>query len=131
MNAADDAVLATNKAFYSAFRDFDKMNALWAYDGTVFCLHPGQEPILDRAAIMASWQEVCGEQLNITPANEKVLWFGDAVVVVCEEVIDEKPSDVTMIASNVFVRMYAPGGWGVAGHHAGRKGRKEKQHGDG
>ena len=119
----DDAVLAANKAFYAAFLDFDKMNVLWAYVyQEVFCLHPGQEPIFGREAIIESWKEVCSEKLNISPANERVLWFGDGLaVVICEEIIAEQPTSEVMIGSNVFVPMYSPGGWGIAGHHAGRK----------
>jgi hypothetical protein len=116
-------VLKVNAQFYEAFKDAEKMNNLWATDG-LFCLHPGQEPLLDRDVIMDSWHDIIiKEQLNIAPANEKLLWFCDTVaVVVCEEIIDQKSTDEVMIASNLFIHHPTMKGvWLIAGHHSGRK----------
>src|SRR5258708_36866037 len=50
-----EAVLAINRAFYrvASDRDLEAMDQLWAPTGVVFCLHPNQPPLLDRAAVMA------------------------------------------------------------------------------
>ncbi|MBV8937825.1 MAG: nuclear transport factor 2 family protein, partial [Alphaproteobacteria bacterium] len=52
-----DAVLAANLEFYRAFaiRDLAAMDALWARQAPVACLHPGWSALKDREAIMESW----------------------------------------------------------------------------
>jgi hypothetical protein len=51
-----DAVLAANLEFYRAFttRDVDAMEALWARQAPVACVHPGWPPLADRKAVMES-----------------------------------------------------------------------------
>jgi hypothetical protein len=121
----NDSILDANKSFYNAFLDFDKMDSLWDHQSPLFCLHPGQQPLLDRVAIMESWRGIIdNEHLNIAPANEQVLDYGTYFMVVCEEVIDTgsvlKPSNEIMIASNLFVSIdYSR--WNMVGHHSGRK----------
>ncbi len=53
-----DAVLAANLDFYRAFslRNFAAMDALWAREAQVLCLHPGWEGVHGRAAVMESWR---------------------------------------------------------------------------
>jgi len=59
-----EAVLATNRSFYRAFneRDYDAMEALWAPNGNMVCLHPGQAPLLGRTEIIASWRGILKPQ---------------------------------------------------------------------
>ena len=51
-----DAVLAANLEFYRAFttRDVPAMDALWAQEAPVACLHPGWTALKDRDSIMES-----------------------------------------------------------------------------
>ena len=44
-------MLAANAEFYAAFErgDFDAMQAIWAEDDGVVCVHPATEPIRGRA----------------------------------------------------------------------------------
>jgi fumarate reductase subunit C len=55
-----DAVLAANLEFYRAFttRDVTAMDALWARQAPVACLHPGWTALNDRDAIMQSWEGI-------------------------------------------------------------------------
>jgi ketosteroid isomerase-like protein len=124
-----DDVLAANRAFYAAFkaRDINKMSGVWSYNNAA-CLHPGRAPITDREQIMESWREIFeGEALDISPANEKVIFIdNDVAVVLCEEDIagayPRMPQEAeVLIASNVFLRAYSVHGFLLAVHHAGRK----------
>jgi SnoaL-like domain len=117
-----DAAAVANRAFYKAFRsrDLAAMDRVWSHSGPVACLHPGQEPILCRSAIMGSWRDImAGELLDISPANEQAIFFNGTVLILCEEVIAEKPVDEVLIASNLFVMEST--GWMIAVHHAGRR----------
>jgi hypothetical protein len=119
----DAAVLDVNRSFYEAFKDFDRMAALWSLTGPVFCIHPGQEPITNRNMIMDSWKNIISsEQLSISPINEQIVWYGRFAMVLCHEIITEKPVpwNELLITSNLIVPNY-PTGWKIAGHHAGRK----------
>jgi ketosteroid isomerase-like protein len=113
-----DAVLAANLEFYRAFtsRDLKAMDALWAHDAPVACIHPGWPVLSDRAAIMESWANILGnpEAPGIACYDERVLLYGDTAVVVCEEELDSG----TLAASNLFVR--EKGMWRLAHHQAGQ-----------
>src|SRR5215510_544353 len=59
--SADIAALEfANDAFYQAFSaaSLDAMEAVWAEQPNVFCIHPGWPPITNRAEVMASWKEI-------------------------------------------------------------------------
>src|SRR5829696_4917353 len=111
-----DAVLTANLEFYRAFtaRDLAAMDAIWARQAPVACIHPGWPALAARDAIMESWHGILAnpEAPRIACYDERVLLYGDAAVVVCEEELDGG----TLIASNLFVR--EDGGWRVAHHQA-------------
>ena len=113
-----DAVLAANLEFYRAFttRDFAAMDALWARRTPVACVHPGWPPLADRDAVMESWQGILAnpDAPRIACYDERVLMYGDAALVVCEEELDGG----TLVASNWFVREETE--WRLAHHHAGQ-----------
>src|SRR3954471_5140903 len=59
--SADLAALEfANDAFYQAFAaaSLEAMEAVWAEQPNVFCIHPGWQPITNRAEVMASWKEI-------------------------------------------------------------------------
>jgi hypothetical protein len=111
-----DAVLAANLEFYRAFttRDLVAMDAIWARQAPVACIHPGWVALADRDAVMESWQGILSNPNapRIACYDERVLLYGDTALVVCEEELDGG----TLVASNWFVR--EEGGWRIAHHQA-------------
>lgn len=110
-------VLATNQAFYEAFRrgDADAVDALWAKLSPVACIHPGWEPLHGREQVMASFRAILRSpsppQIHCQRPAATVL--GDVAFVICAEAID----DASLVATNVFVR--EEGGWKLVHHQAG------------
>ena len=117
MNDAD-AVLAANLEFYRAFatRDLSAMDALWAEEAPVACVHPGWPPLSDRDEIMQSWKGIFSNpgSPRVVCYDERVLLYGDTALVVCEEELEGG----TLVASNVFVR--ESGHWRIVHHQAGQ-----------
>lgn len=113
-----DAVLAANLEFYRAFsaRDLVAMDALWARQAPVACVHPGWPPLADRDSVMESWQGILANPNapRITCFDERVLMYGETALVICEEELDGG----TLIASNFFVR--EDEAWRLAHHQAGQ-----------
>jgi ketosteroid isomerase-like protein len=120
-----DAVLAANLEFYRAFttRDVAALDALWARQAPVACLHPGWTALTDRQTIMSSWANILGNPgaPRIVCYDERVLLFGDTALVLCEEELDGG----TLAASNFFVR--EDGVWRLAHHHAGQIVRRQAE----
>jgi ketosteroid isomerase-like protein len=113
-----DAVLAANLEFYRAFgaRDVAAMDALWARQSPVACIHPGWLALSDREAVMESWRGILANPgaPRIACFDERVMLYGDTALVICEEELDGG----TLIASNLFVR--EDGAWRIAHHQAGQ-----------
>jgi ketosteroid isomerase-like protein len=113
-----DAVLAANLEFYRAFtaRDLAAMDALWARQSPVACLHPGWTALNHRSAIMESWEGILSNPNapRIACFDEQVLLYGDVALVLCEEELDGG----TLAASNLFVR--EENEWRIAHHQAGQ-----------
>jgi ketosteroid isomerase-like protein len=113
-----DAVLVANLQFYHAFtaRDLAAMDALWASQAAVACLHPGWTALTDRDAIMASWEGILSnpDAPRIACFDEQVFLYGDVALVLCEEELDGG----SLAASNLFVRENNE--WRIAHHHAGQ-----------
>jgi hypothetical protein len=65
---------------------------------------------------MESWRNILGNPgaPRIVCYDERVLLYGDAALVVCEEELDGG----TLIASNLFVR--EDGAWRIVHHQAGQ-----------
>ena len=120
-----DAVLAANLEFYRAFaaRDLAAMDARWALQAPVACLHPGWSALKDRDAIMESWAGILSNPAapRISCYDEQVFLYGDAALVLCEEELEGG----TLAASNFFVR--EDGIWRMAHHHAGQIVRREAE----
>ncbi len=112
-----DAVLTANLDFYRAFslRNFAAMDALWAREAPVLCLHPGWEAVHGRAMVMESWRAILtddGERFPIQCHDERVFLYGDVAIVLCEEHL---PGG-TLAATNIFVR--EEGRWRMIHHQA-------------
>lgn len=112
-----DTLLALNQAFYRAFteRDLPAMEALWAKQIPVSCIHPGWTALFGREAVMDSWTDVLRspDGPSIRPRNERVILHGDVAVVLCEELLGE----AVLAATNLFAR--EDGAWRLAHHQAG------------
>lgn len=120
-----DAVLAANLEFYRAFgsRDIAAMEALWARQAPVACLHPGWTALKDREAIIESWASILSnpDAPRIACYDEQVFLYGDAALVLCEEELEGG----TLAASNFFIR--EDGAWRIAHHHAGQIVRRQEE----
>lgn len=125
MSADEIAVLDANDAFYDAFhrRDVTAMDAVWARDVPVTCVHPGWEPIRGRDEVMASWRRVLlndAPDVRVSRASAHVA--GDMAWVVCREQI---PNGPPLAATNLFVRR--DGAWKMCHHHAGLVARPDDE----
>lgn len=118
-----DAVLAANLEFYRAFavRDIAAMDALWARQAPVACLHPGWTALRDRKAIVESWAGILSnpDAPRIACYDEQVFLYGDVALVLCEEELEGG----SLAASNLFVR--EDGEWRLAHHQAGQIVRRQ------
>ena len=112
-----ETVLFANEAFYRAFadRDMAAMDALWAREAPVACIHPGWGLLDSREAVMESWRGILGSGSapDIRCRRARAFILGDAAFVTCFEAVG---ADM-LIATNVFVRERS--GWKMVHHQAG------------
>ena len=111
----EDDVLQTNRLFYSAFAggDFKAMDALWAVDTQVACVHPGWSPLFGRREVMASWEALLRVPPPIRLGTATAFVYAGAAFVLCLELI----GDTVLSATNVFVER--DGRWRMVHHQAG------------
>jgi len=117
-----DAVLFANEAFYAAFasRDLAAMEKVWAKDKSISCTHPGWQPLVGRAEVMASWRSILGNAKapRISCRAERATIYGECAVVTCiEQIAGDKDSAEFLTATNVFVRVGQL--WAIVHHQAG------------
>jgi ketosteroid isomerase-like protein len=112
----NDLVLAANLEFYRAFgtSDYAAMNALWARDVPVVCVHPGWPPLAGREAVMRSWRNILTnpDPTRVACHDDQAFLYDDFAVVVCEEEL----SAGHLVASNMFVKQ--GGQWRMVHHQA-------------
>ena len=112
-----EVVLAANEAFYTAFatRDVDAMEALWAQQARVACIHPGWNALHGREAVLASWRDILSNPnsppIRCSDAVAQVL--GATAVVTCTE----RFPGAELVATNIFV--VEDGAWKLVHHQAG------------
>ena len=112
-------VLAVNASFYRAFTDGDlaSMQALWATEVSVSCLHPGMPALAGRQKVLESWARIL-ERPPSAPmicADARVQLLGETALVLCYEGSGDNASHLA--ATNVFV--LEAGRWRLVHHHAG------------
>jgi ketosteroid isomerase-like protein len=109
-------VLDANSAFYSAFsgRDLEAMDALWAEEAPVVCVHPGWDALRGRDAVMESWRAILTGpgSPDIGCSHAFVQLIEDTAFVVCREHVPGGQ----LVATNVFVR--EGGRWKLIHHQA-------------
>ena len=95
--------LFANEAFYLAFAegDFPAMEQVWSERDSLVCVHPGWPALIEREAILASWEAILGnaEQPKITYYGARAVPLGGCVAVICYE---ELPGSV-LVATNIFI----------------------------
>ncbi len=110
-------LLFANDAFYNAFssRDAAAMDALWARQTSVTCIHPGWQTLTSRDEVMESWRAILGNPRapSIICRGPQAVAKGDVGLVVCYEVIGA----TVLAASNVFVQ--EGDAWLLMHHQAG------------
>jgi len=111
------AVLFANEAFYAAFSSGDllSMERVWASKHPISCLHPGWEPLLERADVMDSWASILssGDTSTLRFVEPKARVLDTTAYVICHEIIGQS----SLIATNIFVQEDAQ--WRMVHHQAG------------
>jgi len=125
---AVDDVLAVNASFYGAFErgDFDTMEAVWAEDDAVVCVHPGARPLRGRRDVMRSWVALMAqaEYIQFVLTDVEAAVVEDVATVTCTENVLSAPPGMprdafaggSAAATNVFRR--TSDGWRLWVHHA-------------
>ena len=98
-----EKLLFANDQFYLAFNnsDYELMDALWAQQSPVVCIHPGWPALTDREAILDSWERILAgsESPGITHDNVKVFDHGTLALVMCYESV----GDNRLVVMNAFI----------------------------
>jgi ketosteroid isomerase-like protein len=119
------AVAAANEEFYAAFEalDIERMEACWAHDDQVRCIHPGWDAMVGWPQVSRSWMAIFANsayiQFFLTDVQVHVD-DGLAVVTCAENVLSGGPADAEVqdakvLATNVFRR--SDEGWRLVLHH--------------
>ncbi len=120
----DEEVLDANAAFYRAFntRDYSAMDAIWATETAVSCIHPGWFLLEGRDLVMESWQGMLDNQSQprIVIGGVVATVYGDMAVVVCREFVAGTP----LLATNLFA--CENGEWRIFHHHSGHVAQLEQ-----
>ena len=110
-------LLFANETFYHAFRcrDLAVMEALWARQAPIACVHPGWHALNTREAVMESWEGILSnpEAPAVDCRGARAYLVGDLGIVVCYEIIRRS----VLTATNIFLR--EDGAWRMVHHHAG------------
>lgn len=116
--ARQSDVLIRNEAFYNAVttRDLAAMEALWAGEMHVSCIHPGAAPLFGRDAVMESWARILSgpvrTSLQCLEPNVHFL-SEELALVVCYERLGGE----TLAATNIFALEASD--WVLVHHQAG------------
>jgi ketosteroid isomerase-like protein len=124
MPATLDDARAANVAFYAAFEklDAEAMARVWSRQAPLLCIHPGWEPLLGAAEVMASWaaifrntsyMEIEFEELA-ADGDDRVAWFHGTELV--RQAGEAGQARGQVLATNIFRR--EAGGWRMVAHHA-------------
>ena len=112
-----EAAIEANEAFYRAFnaKDPEAMDAAWASEHEVACIHPGWNALVGRAEVLASWHNILTNpnQPRIVIGGAQVVFTGDTAIVLCRELVGGSP----LIATNVFVQ--EADAWKLVHHQSG------------
>lgn len=98
-----ELALFANDAFYLAFSEKDAaaMDRIWARRQAVVCIHPGWPALLNREAVMDSWERILSnpDAPAIVPHHARAFPMDRLVMVVCYEALGQQ----MLTATNLFV----------------------------
>ena len=123
--AVMEEVRAVNQGFYRAFESLDmhRMEAVWAHEGQLTCVHPGWPLAEGWAGVRATWLTIFRNtaQIEFEVAEERVDVRGDMAWVLCVERVRSSADgteffEAAMLATNIFRREGAS--WLLVHHHA-------------
>ena len=122
--SAEDAVRAANRRFYAAFESLDlaEMEAVWAHDDSVECVHPGWDLLLGWAEVRERWARIFSntKRVRIVLTGELVRVEGNVGWVACTANVTtasaEDFDEAVVQATNIFVQRN--GDWFLVVHHA-------------
>ena len=120
----EDAIREANHRFYAAFESLNlpEMEALWAHDDTVQCVHPGWDLLLGWEEVRERWERIFAntQRVRIALSGEWVRVEGDVGWVACTARVTtafaEGFDEAIVQATNIFVRR--DGQWLLVVHHA-------------
>jgi hypothetical protein len=120
----EEALRIANQRFYVAFESLDiaAMEAVWAHDDGVACVHPGWDLLLGWEEVRERWARIFANAKRVRIALSSV-WIrveGDTGWVACTEHVTTAFADgfdeATVQATNIFIRRDDQ--WLLAAHHA-------------
>jgi ketosteroid isomerase-like protein len=122
MSVAD--VEEANRHFYRAFEtlDLSQMDAVWAHDERVACVHPGWSLLRGWESVRASWEAIFENtgEIRFSLGDVCVTEVGDLAWLTCtENILSEVGGQLTataVLATNLFERR--GGRWLMIHHHA-------------
>ncbi len=120
----EDAVREANERFYHAFEslNLEAMEAAWAHEEHVQCIHPGWHVLVGWEAVRTSWETIFKNTVEIrfTLGDVRVQIVGPIARVTCtENILSQGGGKVTVtsvLATNLFER--TAGEWQMIHHHA-------------
>ena len=123
-DATEQAVLAANLRFYSAFQslDVEAMAQVWAKEDWVQCVHPGWHLLLGWDEVRESYVRIFSnmQRAKLALSSVWVHMHGEIAWVCCTEHITSLyPGDFDeahVQATNIFILQEK--GWRLASHHA-------------
>jgi ketosteroid isomerase-like protein len=122
--SSEAAVQAANQRFYAAFESLDiaEMEAVWAHDDAIECVHPGWDLLLGWDEVRECWARIFAnaKRVRIALSSTWVRVEGDVGWVACTEHVTTAFADgfdeAIVRATNIFVRRGDQ--WLLVVHHA-------------
>jgi ketosteroid isomerase-like protein len=121
---SEEAVRNANQRFYAAFESLDlaEMEAVWAHDDAVQCVHPGWELLLGWDEVRDRWARLFANTKRVR-VGLSCVWVrveGDVGWVACTARVTTAFSDgfdeAIVQVTNIFVRRENQ--WLLVAHHA-------------
>ncbi len=120
-----DEIVEANQRFYRAFESLDlaQMEAVWAHEGQIICVHPGWPAQAGWDAVRESWEAIFQhtDAIRFDVEDVRAEVAGDMAWVVCVERIrsraTSRASEGAVFATNVFRRAPGNGAWKLVLHH--------------
>ncbi len=118
-----EEVTKANEKFYHAFESLDitKMDAIWAHQEYVTCIHPGWSIRVGWPLVRDSWVVIFNNifSMDFSLTELQVQVAGDVAWVICTENITSRHGDATqesrVVATNLYERV--EDAWTIIHHH--------------